>query len=186
MTVTGLNEEQQEDTIDMNAVKFFGTEVKYNLRQDGEFKSFSITPWVKANSKKVYLPDHTITSLKQHFKNYTSEKRYHTKEKKGKLHKVTEWNCEVVEENTIQLQGEAKKNIETAKEKRRPFEYKNTVYLYIIETIFKDSSTNVYYHFDEEKGKLVGLGYTTFDYPSKDLLMEAIKKYQGEKKNARV
>jgi hypothetical protein len=181
--VIGVDERGNRSEIDLDKVRYFGSEIERTKRKDeGEgFKSFRSHCWVKETSQKVYLPEYKITDLKHYFQNYNSEKRYHTEEKKGKTKKATEWICEVVEEGTITFHGEKLKELVHANEHRRMFVYKNTEYFFIIPLLFRSNTTNEYMYFDESEGKLISLGFVVTDYPSKERLFQAIDEYEGGK-----
>lgn len=176
--VQGRTEQNEQVIVELDNVKFFGTEVEHKKNQQGQFKSFHIRTWVKKDSKKVYLDEVKIGELKKYFDNYVSDKRYHTQEKNGSVKKATEWICEVVEEGTINLHQQDAEMVKLANDKRRMFVYKNTEYFFIIPNLFRNNNDTMYYYFDEGNHKLIRLKYSVLDYPKKEQLLEAIENYK--------
>jgi len=179
--IKGKTEQGNEVEVNLNNTKYFGTEIEHTKDNKGNFKSFHIHTWVKEDSQKIYLQDMKIGGLKKYFNNYTSDKRYHTQEKNGKTKKATEWICEVVEEGTISLHQEDNEMVKLANNKRRMFVYKNVEYFFILPTLFRSNNDNIYYYFDEAQHRLISLGYTSIDYPTKDQLLSKIEKYTEKK-----
>lgn len=176
--VKGKNEQGQEVEINLDNVKYFGTEIEHTKDKKGNFKSFHTHTWVKEGGQKVYIEDMKIGGLKKYFNNYNSDKRYHTEEKNGKVKKATEWLCEVVEEGTINLHQEDARMIKQANDKRRMFVYKNIEYFFILPNLFRSNNDGKYYYFDEELHRLISLGYTVTDYPTKEQLLNRINEYK--------
>jgi len=167
--IKGVNERGEEVEVEKATIRFFGTEIVRNTDRKGDFKSFTSRSWVKDGGEKVYV-DMKITDLKHLFPNYDSSKRIIQEEKKGKMKKATEWSCEVTTSgDNVLLNGEQLEILSSAIKRHVPVEIKHSQYYYIFDKVFRrnDKFKNNYYYFSEKKKKLVDMGVSPMDAPSK-------------------
>lgn len=163
--------EGREKEIDIDNIRFFGTEVEKTYYKNGKFKSFNTKTWIKVGSIKLYPEEWKISHLKKYFSKYDSSKKVIKESKDGKEKKATEWYCEVLEEGVISLNKEQRKTVKEAAEKRRMVNLKNKEFYHIFDYFFRDNAeTNNYYYFNGEK--LIDTKYNVKDRINEKTLEE--------------
>lgn len=161
-TIKAFDEEGNEKEIDIDSIKWFGTEVEKTYYKNGKFKSFKTHTWIKIGSLKLYPEEWKISHFKKYFDKYDSNRRDIKDSKDGKEKKATEWTCEVLEEGAITLNNEEQNMVREAIKRKTFIQIKNRMFYYIFEDFFRDNTeTNNYFHFDGEK--LIDTKYSVRD-----------------------
>jgi len=176
--IKAFDAEDNEKEIDIDNVKWFGTEVKKTYYKNSKFKSFQSTTWLKVESVKLYPKDWKISHFKKYFDKYDSSKEVLKEHKDGKEKKAAQWICEVLEEGVISLN---KENFNIAKKcvsKSCMFPLHNKEFYYIFDNFFRDNTeTNNYFYLDEESRKLINTKYSVFDKINQTHLEQWKKEY---------
>lgn len=177
-------QDSQEKEIDLDDIRFFGTEVEKTYKKsDGEFKSFIVHTWVKESGFRLYPTEMKISDLKKYFKNYDCNKKVVVEQKGDKQKKATEWSCEVLDEGVVSLNREQIEMVDYANKNKNLITLKNTDYYHIMDKVFRcnGSDNHNYYYFDKEKGKLVDMKMSmlNFDIKKSDL-EDWIKNYENK------
>lgn len=178
--IKAFDAEGNEKQIDVDDIKWFGTEVERTFYKNTKFKSFNTHTWVKVGSVKLYPESWKISHLKKYFNRYDSSKQVIKEYKDGKEKRATQWSCEVQEEGVISLTKELFKVAQKCVSKKCMLPIHNKEFYYIFDNFFRDNTdTNNYYFLDEVKEKLVNTKYSVSDKITEKHLEEWRDHYEG-------
>lgn len=163
---------ENNNEFDESNVNFFGTDVEIVNDKKGSFKSFHTKSWVQVNGEKIFV-NKKINELKKTFPNFISSKRILRKDKKGKIKKATQWNCEVVEKGSSFLTQEDSYTVLDSIEKHTPFSLDHShPFYYVHGNVFRDTVNDCLVYADLESNRLVRVN---IEKPNKEHLEKWIK-----------
>jgi len=157
-------------------IRYFGVDVVETFYKNGNFKSFLKKNWIKTN-KKIFV-DYKISDIRSSVEKVVLiKKQEHLKRKKDKIVKAISKTYEVVEKGTKHIPSHDFNILLDCNLRKTLFSYKNIVFYYIMNNIYRDTETNIYYYIDEGKHKLIDTGYSLENKPTKEDILNYIKNY---------
>lgn len=134
-----------------HTISEFGTSYEDNKFKNGGFSHFTSYLWIKTKEGNRYrlAENWNLTSLKNSFDNYSSMKRVIEKtNSKGKLKKVTVWNCKVVLKDAISI-NDMKKALQSLSKKVMYYiASTKTSFFYVYDNFYKHNLNDEYLYLD--------------------------------------
>ncbi len=166
---------KQEVEFDVEKVKYFGVEVYESTTKKGKFSSFKKRNYVKT-TEKIYV-NFKIAEIRKWFDRVELiNKKEHLKRKGEKVVKSISKSYEIVKDGVVFLPNSVFKILLECNNNRCLFEYKKIVYYFIIDSIYRNTSTEDYVYVNKEEEVLEKTGYNSLENkPTKNNILDWIQ-----------
>ncbi len=163
--------------VDFNTeqIKYFGVEVYESKTKTGKFSSFKKRNYVKT-TEKIYV-EYKIAEIRKWFDRVELvNKKEHLKRKGDKVVKAISKAYEIVKEGVIFLPSPVFQSLLDCNSRRCLFEYKKIVYYFIIDSIYRNTSTEDFVYINKKEEVLEKTGFNLLENrPSKNDILDWIK-----------